>query len=489
MEGKQLISKSSYKRGWQINLEPKPAWMAILGLVFVISVFLLVAPRLAIPIFPLGSFAVGVFFYRRYPILYVGFTWWMWFLGTFMRRLIDYRCGYITPWPYHLTPLLVTSISLATLVRYLPRTYKRDGLPFMLCFASVFYAFFIGLIRQPITDYEREILILFDWLSPILFGFHLFVNWRDYPKYRQNFQRVFLWGVLVMGIYGVFQFLVAPEWDKFFLYSPGDDTYASYMGVPEPLGIRVWSTMGNSMTFAFNLMPGLLLLLISKEKLRFPAAGFGYLAFLLSKVRTAWYSWLITLLLFVISLKDRHQLRIILAITTIVVVTIPLATMEPFSEVISSRLETFSELGKDGSLNSRLITFDRGINYALSEFIGWGLLAPGQAPTGGNYNQALFSTNDNGYLVILVSFGWFALIAYIGGIALLLFKLFQRRQLDLFTIASRTIVLGSLARMTTSNVTTEQYAMPIWGFLGIAMAAYKYYQYQDNTKQKKNFIL
>jgi hypothetical protein len=480
VDGRQLISKKSYKKDWQIKLEPKPAWTAILGLVFVIALFLVVAPRLVIPIFPLGSFAVGILLYRRYPVLYVGFTWWMWFLGTFIRRLIDYRCGYVTPWPYHLTPLLVTSISLATLVRYLPKAYKSDGLPFMLCFASVFYGFLVGLIRQPVTDYEREILILFDWLSPILFGFHLFINWKDYPIYRRNFEKVFFWGVLIMGIYGVFQFLVAPEWDKFFLIQQSRNGYSSWNGVPEPLGIRVWSTMGSARTFAFNLMPGLLLLMISKDKLRFAPAGFGYIVFLLSQARTAWYSWLAALLLFVFSLKERYQIRIIIIIGLIVILLFPLISLEPFSQVIGSRFETFSDLSNDGSFQSRLGQFDKSINYALSEFVGWGLLAPGQLTIDGLSNTSIFSTNDNGYLVILVSFGWFAAIAYLFGITLILLRLLQSNYLDIFAVTCRSIVLGSFLRVITSNITTEEFAIPIWGFLGIAIAAHKYYLLQNN---------
>jgi len=42
--------------------------------------------------FPIGSFGVGTFLYLRYPVLYIGFTWWR-FL-TPCRRLIDYQSGW-----------------------------------------------------------------------------------------------------------------------------------------------------------------------------------------------------------------------------------------------------------------------------------------------------------------------------------------------------------------------------------------------------------
>lgn len=471
------------RKNWQSFFEPKPAWRAILGLVLMIVVLLFTVPRLLIPLFPLGSVAVGIFLYRRYPVLYVGFTWWMWFVGIFVKRLIDFRCNFITPFPYHLTPLLVTSISILSLARYLPKTYKNLGLPFFLCCLTVFYGFFIGLIRQPTTDYERELIILFNWLSPICFGFHILVNWRDYPRYRQLIQKVFLWGVIVMSVYGLFQFVVAPGWDRFFLvntpqFNPAQNS--SHMGSPKPFGIRIWSTMGNSGTFAFNLAPALLLLFFGRSGLRYPAGALGFLVLLLTKLRTAWYSMIIMILVFLVSLKERYQIRAIVVISLLVLVIVPLANIEPFASVIGSRFESFSDLGSDSSLQSRLGAFERGAAFAVSEFIGYGLVAPGQAPEGA------FSTNDNGYLVILVTFGWFAAMVYVSGLFLIFSRMFQSKNLDMFAIASRAIAFGSLARIMTSDVSTEAFSMPVWGFIGVVLAADKYFAYHKKMDLKSD---
>lgn len=480
------VSGKSSPFGFRLN----PAWTMISAWAGIIIVLLLIMPRLLIPIYPLSSLALGVYLYRRYPIQYVGFTWWIWFLGTFIKRLIDYRCNAITPWPYHLTPVLVTSITLATVVRYLPRTYKRDGLPFMLCFMAILYGFCVGLLRQPISDYDREIIILLNWLAPVCFGFHLFINWRKFPQYRQTFQQVFLWGVLIMGAYGIFQFLVAPGWDILFMVeNEVFNGYSSYMGMPEPLGIRPWSTMGNPMNFAFNLMPGLILLLISTKKSRYAAAGLGYVVFLISRVRSSWYSWFIALSVFVVSLKERHQMRIILTFFFMLVLIIPLASIDQFSEIISTRFSSLSNLEGDASFKARISTFEGAINVAMTEFIGWGLVAPGQAPTGMDFDGALFSVMDNGYLAILVSFGWFAGICYVSGIVMIVAKLFSTNQLDPFTIAARAIAVGSLSRLATSDITTEAYAMPIWGFMGIAIASYKYYLHERKVAKDEKVMI
>lgn len=462
-----------------LSLQPVKAWTAILVLASVTALCLLVsAGRLLILAFPTGSFAVGVFLYLRYPILYVGFTWWMWFLAPFVRRLIDYQSGYITPGTWNLAPLLVTSISIATLARQLPRSKKQGNLPFILSLGSVFYGFLSLLIQRPITP--KAITILLGWSAPILFSFHLFANWRDYPRYRQNIQRTFLWGVLVMGVYGIWQYLVAPDWDKFWLAQP--ETCECF-GNPEPLGFRVWSTMFTPWSFSVNMLAGLLLLFSNRSFLRFPAAGVGYLAFLLSFVRTVWLTWLLGLLLLISSLNSRLQMRLIIGIVVAALLAVPLVTLEPFSSAIGSRLETFTNLGSDTSIVGRLNGLQGLTDPLLSEFLGKGLSAD-ELPS---YVDATIVLDDNGLVKMVFSLGWFGTIPYLAGMILLFFKLFQSSEShsDTFAKAARAIAVsiflgaaGAINLFDAGDIT-----MPLWGFLGIAMAAHKYYLHQQFTRR------
>ena len=54
---------------------------------------------------------------------------------------------------------------------------------------------------------------LANWVYPLLIGFHIMVNARDYPEYRDVLLSTFMWGMLVMGLYGVVQYFVMPQWD------------------------------------------------------------------------------------------------------------------------------------------------------------------------------------------------------------------------------------------------------------------------------------
>lgn len=442
------------------------AWQVILSLSGVIILcFLVGLGKVLVPIFPLGSLAVGIFLYWRHPLLYVGFTWWLWFLSPLVRRLIDYQAGYLTPGPWILSPLLVTFICAITLIKYLPKLHYRHSLPFLLSLGGVCYGFLISLITMPING--QTIIHFLIWSTPILFGFHLFVHWQDYPNYRQNLQRVFFWGVLIMGIYGIFQYLVAPGWDNFWLVTLGNRTY----GKPEPLGIRVWSTMMIPQKFGVIMAAGLLILFVQKGIFRFLVAGVGYLAFVLTTIRAAWLNWLVGLLILVVSLKSRWQTRIITSIIVASLLVMPLTIIEPFASVVKERLGSFSHVEEDGSYNARLEGYNELIQPALSEFFGRGL---GTRLETENTNIAAY---DNGFLVLLFSLGWFGTIIYLSGIALIFGQLLGGKHLykDALAIALRAISISTfMVQLGFNPVMTGEFALPVWTFASLAMASEKY---------------
>ncbi|MGK7948320.1 MAG: O-antigen ligase domain-containing protein [Xenococcaceae cyanobacterium] len=448
----------------------KLAWQIILSLFGVITLcFLVGIGQVLVPIFPLGSLAVGIFLYLRYPILYVGFTWWLWFLAPFIRRMIDHQAGHFTPGPWILSPLLVTFISAITLIKYLPKLHYRHSLPFLLSLAGVCYGFFIALLTMPIEG--QTVIHFLSWSTPILFGFHLYVNWQDYPHYRQNLEKVFYWGVLVMGIYGIFQYLVAPQWDIFWLNSLGPASV--YYGRPHPLGLRVWSTMMVPQKFGAVMAGGLLLLFVRKGIFRFLVAGVGYLAFVLTTIRTAWLNWLVGLLILLASVRLRWQTRIITSIIIASLLILPLTMVEPFASVVVSRMESFSHVEEDGSYHARLEGYNALIQPALSEFFGQGI------GTKLDTSKTDLAAYDNGLLVLLFSLGWFGSIVYLSGIVLIFVKLLQGKYLhqDLSAIAFRAIGISTfIVQLGFNPVTIEEFALLVWAFASLAMASQKYHR-------------
>ncbi len=471
---------SPSKKDLHLAQQQKQAWMAILGLVISLALLLLLrAGSLLVFVFPASSFAVGVFLYLRYPPLYVGFTWWMLFLAAFVRRLIDYQSGYLTFGPWNLASLLVASISFATLIRQLPKVWSQGGLPFVLSLASVFYAFLIGLVlSNPIDKVGVGFL---SWLSPVLFGFHLFANWQDYPRFRQTIQRTFLWGVLVMGTYGILQFCLVPAWEHFYLT---DENVSTAFGRPEPFAIRTYSTMGSPFQFAGTMIAGLLLLLGRLgSSISFLGAGVGYLTFLLSRVRSSWLGLCIGLLTFIPSLKSSLQIRIIAVAIVTAGLVLPLTFIEQFSEIIGSRMDTLYNLGDDKALNIRLEAYNLFLGDALSNPIGQGFGSVVDTVKVG------YSPGDGIFLIMLFWFGVVGTIFYLSGVFLILFKLFQGKEsrFDVFNAAARSIVVGLFPLGGTASLFTGSLGIVFWGFLGIGLAARKYYLHQYIAEIRQSF--
>lgn len=468
-----MLSNSSPKWGFHLGLQPAPAWLAILTLIIFSALCLLIhAGSLFRIAFPVGSVAVGVFLYWRYPILYLGFTWWLWFLSPLLARLADYQSGFDEKGRQLIivAPYLVTMLTFPTFLRHLPKAHRQGGLPFVLAFIGVFYSFLIALSHRFSGSGSASYSItnigvaLLSWLPSIFFGFHLFVNWRDYLSYRQNIQRTFCWGVLVMGVYGVVQYLVAPEWDRIWLRNSEDLQLCC--GWPEPLMLRVWSTLNYPFTFAFFMMAALLVLLSSQETLRVPAAVAGYLAFLLSVVRSAWVGWFVGFLTFATSVKPQLQRRLLVTILVIGVSIFPLTSIPQFSEVINSRFQSFSNLKKDHSVDERSDIYAELLDSTLSEGLGKGL--------GGS------KIVDAGILDILSTLGWLGIIPYVSGIVLLLFNLFQYAEVrfDSFMNAARAIIISTLVTLPANNTLILLPGVVFWGFAGMGMAAHKYYCHQ-----------
>lgn len=470
MNSKQTLSTPAF------GLQPALAWMAIVGFSLITALGLVAASGIMRFAFPLSAFVVGAFLYFRYPVFYVGFTWWIWFLTPLLARIVDFKSGWDEQRLMLVSPFLVTLLSGITLVRYFPKAYRQGGLPFILAFVAILYGFLIGLVKNsPIAAIRASL----DWFAPLLFGFYLFINWRDYPKISKNIQQTFLWGVLVTGVYGVVQYLVAPMWDRFWII----ETELVTNGRPEPLGIRVFSTMHSPLPFAVAMMAGLILLFSDRGSLRIPAAAAGYLAFLLSAVRAAWGGWLVALVTLLTSMKARLQQRLIISILVMAVCIVPLATIEPFSEVINTRLQSFSDIQKDTSANDRAATYEKQLSLALSDFLGKGLGGTYAINSEGQLEQVIL---DSGVLDMFFTLGWFGAMPYLGGIVLIIYTLLQNVELrlDSFASAARAISIGVLVQMPLGNTIVSLPGMVFWSFVAMCMAARNYYQYQKRLHPK-----
>lgn len=467
-----------------------PAWLAW---AVMIGVALFVVTGLGLGLggglrlaFPAVAMVAGAYLYWRYPVHYVGFTWWIWMLSPFIRRLVDWQSGPVDPSPVLLAPVLVSFVAGAGLLRHGLRSVREGGLPFVLAFAGVLYGLGVGLLRSNF-DYTLAQPML-TWLTPIFIGFHLFVHWREYPRYRQVLQRTFLWGALVMGVYGVAQFLVAPVWDRLWMASLGHGSF----GLAEPLEIRVFSTLNAPGPFAIVMMAALLLLFSVRSWLRLPAAVAGYLAFLLSITRSAWIGWVVGFVALLLTMEWRARARLLIVGLVLAAAVVPLATLPPFEEALTPRLQSLTRPKEDVSLGVRLEGYGRYLRDALDDPLGKGIGVMDRE-YGVAQDSEEVGPHDSAIIELLLSLGFPGTAFYGLGLLLLLFGLRPQRATrgDAFVDAARAIGVAMFVEQFFGSVILGVMGVVLWGFCGVVLAGQKYYaaaqaeQVMDYLKHKK----
>jgi hypothetical protein len=426
--------------------------------------------RIAIPG---AALFVGVVLYLSQPIRYVEYSLWLWFLTPLIRRLVDWRFGYADPNFVLLCPLLVSGVAgLALLYPSRARTTTRIPASFMLCGTAIIYAVVIDGIRQPSAE---TVYGLVDWLCPLIFGLHFYLNWHRYEEYRAVVSRTFLWAVPILGAYGIYQFFALPAWDSYWLTNANLDLANASFGRPEPLLVRVWSTMNGPGPFANTMMAGLLLLLVLRSRWKVPAAVAGYLSFLLSIVRTAWLSWLIGLFLILKRANPRAIGRILLSIIILAACILPLASDPRMATVISDRMKTFSDIQQDGSFQARSAMYESVLNDVIQSPVGYGFR---------NRGTIHGFVVDSGILVNIFTLGWLGSLFFATGILALCLKL--RRPVDRgdqFPIAAKAIVVALLAQIIGGNIFVSVTGAMFWLFAGLSMAARQHYSDRSTACQ------
>ncbi|MEM7757807.1 MAG: hypothetical protein AAF298_06755 [Cyanobacteria bacterium P01_A01_bin.40] len=365
----------------------------------------------------------------------------------------------------------MTSITIITLIKHLPTTFRERDFPFLLCFGTVLYGIFLGIVQNPIV----YVINSGGWVSSLLIGFHLYINWQYYPQYRRVIQSVFFWGILVLSLYGIIQFCLAPEWDRFWIISIDKNSF----GNPEPFGIRTASTMESAHSLGYALTTGIILSFNDRQNTwRFPVLAIASLTLLLTQARSVWLGLLVAAVFLVASFKPSMQIKTLLGLAFISLMVIPLLYLEPFSSIIIERFDTFVNISKDVSLNARLEGYGRWMNIALIEVVGKG--------AGFQIVDRTIGSFDGTLMPMLLTFGWIGTIPYFSGLLLMLSKAYQIKEsnCDSFMIASRAIVLSLLVQIGFSYLFFGAMGTFFWGFLGTSLAGQKYYLIQRKLVAK-----
>lgn len=322
----------------------------------------------------------------------------------------------------------------------------------------------------------REVIISsLEWIPPVTLGWYISTKWKYYPIYVGRITRTFLWCVLITGIYGIYQYLFAPAWDVYWLDKMINELNIVTFGNPEPREIRVWSTMHGPLVFAACLSAGVLLLVGQRSLLALFATIIGVLCLLLTQVRTAWIGLIFGLVMLIVSMKQSFQIRLFLILAVIVASVVALSSLDLFSDVIGTRVSTLSLGTEDYSAGERISMYRSTLSNAIENLIGTGLTKE--------------SGSDSGLLDIMIRLGWLGGIPYACGLFFLAIHPMNcpKSRSDNFPKAAHAIVICLAFQLPLGAVMIQVQGAILWSFLGIKLAAWRYYTESDseNSCNKK----
>jgi hypothetical protein len=443
-------------------------WLAAIGsLLLAIALFAAGHGTLLRIAIPVGATITALALYFRRPIGYLHFTLWTWFLTPLIRRLVDWRAGFADHNLVLVAPLLVSAIAGLTLLRERRLAGPVRLVPFYLCIFGIFYGLIVGLVRWRLhasngTSPGEIVYGLFDWLAPLLFGLHLYLRWPTYEEHRDALQKSFVWAVLLLGAYGIYQYVAPPAWDRFWLEHMLSDIGAEAFGRPEPFQIRVWGTMNSPGPFGNFLMAGLLLLFSVRSRIKPLATGVGYSAFLLTLVRTSWLGWLVGLAVLARNSKGRQIPRLLLSLIFLPVLVYPMMLNPQIAAVVTDRLQTLQSTRQDESFQDRSEEYRALLTSLAADPFGEGL---------SNAEYFHGYVMDSGIIRILYSCGWTGTVIFLTGIAFSLRGMPSgRNSADPIAPICRAVAIAMIFEQLSGNTFVGLSGIILWAFIGLSLS-------------------
>jgi hypothetical protein len=440
--------------------------------VAVMSVVLFFSPAISMLLygFPLMVFLLAMYLYRRNIYDYVGLVCWLWFLTPLFRRLVDYRAGWIPSTPILLAPPLAIVAPAVWLIVDWRKILQGRAAPLLCFLATCIYATFLGLMNFGARLVFQDLL---SWVAPLLFTFLICRHSEQAVELFQSFEKAFLYGMIVISIYGLVQFFLLPEWDALWM----DEIDMASFGVAEPLKVRVFSTMNGPQVLAAFLAVGLIIAFNSRLKVRFVSIPLGLLCLMLSLARSGWVAMAAGCLYLLINLPQRQRFQLVVAVL-LAVVGLTIAMQNPdLQQVISQRFETLSDTRDDVSFVSRIKGYGAVFDGLMDNPYGLGMgVTPAavedkRGTTGFVRGGQTLIPADSTVSDLLTTMGFVGVVATLGLIVPLARSLFRGSSMNMgYTRTIRAVLIGLVAEALLCTVVAGPIGFLTWASVGFCIA-------------------
>ncbi|MGA7341891.1 MAG: O-antigen ligase family protein [Terracidiphilus sp.] len=413
--------------------------------------------------FPVLSILVAGFLLWRSKPAYVGLVIWLWFLTPFLGRMADFQGGWSPASAVELAPYLAAGLSGLPLLASMGSLGNRKVFPFACALVAILYGFILGLVSLPLFDVLRALL---NWLVPVLFGLFIYQNRELYPQFKRVIERSFLYGTLLSGAYGIYQFFALPEWDRMWMLNVQMNSF----GAVEAMKVRVFSTMNAPAIYAAVTMCGLMLLFNQSGKLRLFSAACGFVGLMLTVSRASWLSLAAGAVYLMLRTGTRQRVRLAFAVFACGVFLIGLAQIPVLHDLLLQRVQSFSDPSQDVSFSARIEGHEQAFRQIAQEPFGEGL-----GSTDANHNtegdDAIIGPHDSTLLEFLYSLGWMGTLVYGLGLGTLAFQLIKAGHDDPFVVSSKAILIGFAAQCLLNSVMIGVLGFMVWTFAAMSIAA------------------
>jgi hypothetical protein len=271
-----------------------------------------------------------------------------------------------------------------------------------------------------------------------------------------------------MGIYGVIQYLYAPVWDRFWMDNVSE-RIASF-GTPEPMGIRVFSTMNGPQPFALVMVAGLLITFYGRSSLLQKSAWIaGYAGLLLSMARSAWLEWAIALLALAVLGRSQKILSALLGTTLLLVVVGTVIAKSSAGQSLIERFQTLNNVAQDDSGQERLAGYESVLRSSSTSPFGDGW----RIETEGNDAMPI---HDSTAAEVVLSTGWFGFVMFYSAITAAIIIMFRDARASQNNLAAIicSLLLALLVETTLNSLLGGPTEMALWTCIGIGLAESKY---------------
>ena len=375
-----------------------------------------------------------------------------WTFTPLLRRLIDFKNGAFNPVqitsliPFlALLPLMLFALKKERWARLSP---AMRVLVYIWCGTFV-YGFLTAAAFGTLAAAAFELL---QYLVPALAGIWIAGQGLDANETMRRLALILLPSAGIVAFYGLIQWVQPPPWDVMWV----EGAHFTGADSPVPFGMRIFSTLNSPGTlgdYIAIIMVFALPFLRLKRVWIWPLLAALAGALLLTLVREAWVALVVGAVVYLALSPKRLRavppLAVFAALLIVLISTLPAVLGSGSnSDVLTSRINTFGDVGHDASALARQNEISDALTQGLNNPIGAGLGNIGAAARlGSNAESNLGNVLDSGYLARLVELGWLGFAGYlmvvIGGPIAIAFGLRRRGRCDPMSVENR--VVGATA--------------------------------------------